>query len=79
MQGFNEDNIMGVTGLAEFRTINDDENKDDDVTSQGDSVMMPSPLSAHGDYFVKEFMNGQADAPTFGAGEAGMYSINDNK
>ena len=46
MEGFNEDNAMGVTGLAEFRTIEDDENKDDDLTSQGDSVMMPSPLSA---------------------------------
>ena len=79
MEGFNEDNIKGFTDLPEFRTYDDDANKDDDVTSQGDSVMMPSPLSAHGDYFVKEFMDGQADAPTFGAGEVGMYSINDNK
>ena len=62
---------MGVTGLAEFRTYDDYENKDDDVTSQGDSVMAPSPLSAHGDFFVREFASGQPDAPTFGT------SIND--
>ena len=74
MEGFNEDNIRGVTGLAEFRPIDDGENKDDDVTSQGDSVMMPSPLSAHGDYFVQEFISGQPDAPNFG-----KYSINDVK
>ena len=73
MEGFNEDNIRGVTGLAEFRPIDDGENKDDDVTSQGDSVMMPSPLSAHGDCFVKEFTSGQPDAPAFGT------SINDYK
>lgn len=79
MEGFNEDNVMGVTGLAEFRTIEDDENKDDDLTSQGDSVMMPSPLSAQGDCFVKEFTSGQSDAPAFGAGAAGKYSINDAK
>ena len=69
MEGFNEDNIMGVSGIAEWRKVKEDFT-DDEVTSQGDSIVAPSPLYAEKqdgiDFFVPEYL------------AAGQYCINDD-
>ena len=65
MSGFNEDNIGGVIGIAEWQNV-EYVGKDDDITSQGNSIMAPSPMSAigNGDYFVTEFLQGPISSST---------------